>query len=59
MYPNPVCAPGPDDVTPYRQIPRQSEMLRLLARGRVDTSPLRLVTVERDPNRKGQPNVLL
>ena len=30
-------------------------MLRLLAQGRVDTSPLKLVTVERDPNRKGQP----
>jgi len=30
-------------------------MLRLLARGRVDTSPLKLVAVERDPNRKGQP----
>jgi len=30
-------------------------MLRLLAQGRVDTSPLELATMERDPNRKGQP----
>ena len=50
-----VRNPGPDDVTPYREIPRQSEMLRRLARGRVDTSPLELVTVQRDPNRTGQP----
>jgi hypothetical protein len=30
-------------------------MLRLLAQGRVDTSPLKLVKVERAPIRKGQP----
>ena len=36
-------------------MPRQSEMLRLLAQGRVDTSPLKLVAVERKATRKGQP----
>ena len=39
----------------YREMPRQSEMLRLLAHGRVDTSPLKLVAVKREPIRKGQP----
>ncbi|MFZ5830826.1 MAG: hypothetical protein ACOY3P_12095 [Planctomycetota bacterium] len=38
-----------------RQIPRELEMLRLLAQGRVDTSPLKLVAVQREPNGKGQP----
>ena len=47
--------PGTGNVTPYRKIPRKSEMLRLLAKGRLDTSPLKLVRVELDPNRKGRP----
>ena len=42
-------------MTSYREMPRQSEMLRLLAQGRVDTSPLELVGVEREATRKGQP----
>ena len=39
----------------YREMPRESEMLRLLAQGRVDTSPLTLVAVKREPTRKGRP----
>ncbi len=42
-------------MTPYREIPREGEMLRLLARGRVDTSPLTVVMVETEPARKGRP----
>ena len=38
----------------YREIPRESEMLRLLAQGRVDTSPLKVVAVEVEPARKGR-----
>jgi hypothetical protein len=36
-------------------MPRESEMLRLLAQGRVDMSPLTLVAAKREPVRKGQP----
>ena len=39
----------------YRETPRESEMLRLLAQGRVDTSPLKVVAVEVEPARKGCP----
>ena len=39
----------------YREIPRQSEMFRLLAQGRVDTSPLKLLAVKREPIGKARP----
>ena len=42
-------------MTQYRETPRESEMLRLLAQGRVDVSPLTLVAVKREPIRKAQP----
>jgi len=45
-------------VTQYREAPRESEMLRLLAQGRVDTSPLTLVSVKREPIRKAQAKTL-
>lgn len=38
----------------YREIPRESEMLRLLAQGRVDVSPLNVAAVEAEPSRKGR-----
>jgi hypothetical protein len=37
----------------YREIPRESEMLRLLAQGRV-VSPLKVVALEFEPARKGR-----
>jgi hypothetical protein len=37
---------------PYRQIPREAEMLRLLAQGRVDASPLTVVKLETEPTRQ-------
>jgi hypothetical protein len=40
----------------YQEIPRESEMLRRLAQGRVDTSPLALATVEWEPIRRGRSN---
>ena len=39
----------------FREIPRESEMRRLLAQGRVDMSPLTLVPAKREPIRKVQP----
>ena len=39
----------------YREIPRQSEMLRLLAQGRVDMSPLTLVAVKHETIPKARP----
>ncbi len=39
----------------YREMPRESEMLRLLAQGRLDTSPIELVAVKRELVRKAQP----
>lgn len=42
-------------MVPYRQIPRESEMLRLLVQGRVDASPLTVVKVETEPTRKSRP----
>ncbi len=39
----------------YREIPRQSEMFRLLAQGRVDTSPLKLLAVKCEPLGKPRP----
>ena len=39
----------------YREIPRQSEMFRLLAQGRVDTLPLKLLAVKREPIAKARP----
>jgi hypothetical protein len=35
-------------------MPREAEMLRLLAQGRVDTSPLALAAVERKPTQRGR-----
>ena len=40
---------------PYREVPSQSGMLRLLSQGRVDVSPLKAVAVEVEPTRKGRP----
>ena len=42
-------------MTQYREIPRQSEMFRLLAQGRVDTSPLKLLAVKCEPVGKVRP----
>ena len=42
-------------MTQYREIPRQSEMFRLLAQGRVDTSPLKLLAVKCEPVGKARP----
>ena len=39
----------------YREIPRQSEMFQLLAQGRVDTSPLKLLAVKCEPVGKPRP----
>ena len=41
---------------PYREIPRKSEILRLLAQGRVDVSPLRVVALNTEPARRRSPN---
>ena len=42
-------------MTRYRQIPRETEMLRLLIQGHVDMSPLKLVKAKREPSCKRQP----
>ena len=41
-------------MTQFREIPRESDMRRLLAQGRVDMSPLTLVPVKREPTHKTQ-----
>ena len=39
----------------YRETPRESEMLRLLAQGRIDISPLKIVSMDREVARKARP----
>lgn len=52
MYPPPQQAAL--EMMQYREIPREAEMLRLLAQGRANISPFKVVAVEAEPARGGR-----